>query len=145
MYLQFSSVSYHKKVSFIMFSTCSQSSIFQIHLCYFTLCQFFCQFTLILLYINGVCPFAFCGLVLASRGLFIPLASWWAYFWAAGTSSPRLLPKHSHGRPPRSRFWHIQDSKPRQSTTKSTSPPTKKSPYGLFFANSFYIRRSKTC
>lgn len=75
MYLQFSSVSYHKKVSFIMFSTCSQSSIFQIHLCYFTLCQFFCQFTLILLYINWVCPFAFCGLVLASRGLFIPLAS----------------------------------------------------------------------
>lgn len=75
MYLQFSSVSYHKKVSFIMFSTCSQSSIFQIHLCYFTLCQFFCQFMLILLYINGVCPFAFCGLVLASRGLFIPLAS----------------------------------------------------------------------
>lgn len=70
-----------------MFSTCSQSSIFQIHLCYFTLCQFFCQFTLILLYINGVCPFAFCGLVLASRGLFIPLASWWACFWAADTTS----------------------------------------------------------
>ena len=147
MYLQFSSVSYHKKVSFIMFSTCSQSSIFQIHLCYFTLCQFFCQFTLILLYINGVCPFAFCGLVLASRGLFIPLASWCfprTCFWAADTSSPRLLPKHSHDRPPRSRFWHIQGSKPRQSTNKSNIP-TKKSPYGLFFANSFYIRRSKTC
>ncbi len=78
-----------------MFSTCSQSSIFQIHLCYFTLCQFFCQFTLILLYINGVCPFAFCGLVLASRGLFIPLASWWACFLAADTSFPRLLTNFS--------------------------------------------------
>lgn len=150
MYLQFSSVSYHKKVSFIMFSTCSQSSIFQIHLCYFTLCQFFCQFTLILLYINGVCPFAFCGLVLASRGLFIPLASWWACFLAAdtsfprlltnfssnllhaGTSSPRLLPKHSPGRPPRSRFWHIQDSKPRRSPTKSTSPNEKEPIRALF-------------
>ena len=62
-------------------------------------------------------------------------------FWTAGTSSPRLLPKHPPGRPLRNRFWHIQDSKPRRSTNKSTSP-TKKSPYGLFFANSFYIRRS---
>lgn len=42
-----------------MFSTCSQSSIFQIHLCYFTLCQFFCQFTLILLYINRGMPICF--------------------------------------------------------------------------------------
>ena len=64
-----------------------------------------------------------------------------AWFWAADTSSPRLLPKHPPGRPPQSRFWHIQDSKPRRSTNKSNTP-TKKSPYGLFFANSFYIRRS---
>lgn len=87
-----------------MFSTCSQSSIFQIHLCYFTLCQFFCQFTLILLYINGVCPFAFCGLVLASRGLFIPLASWWACFLAADTSFPRLLTNFSSNLLHR---WHL--------------------------------------
>ena len=64
------------------------------------------------------------------------------YFWTAGTSSPRLLPKYPPGRPLQNRFGHIQDSKPRRSTNKSTSPPTKKSPYGLFFANSFYIRRS---
>lgn len=121
MYLQFSSVSYHKKVSFIMFSTCSQSSIFQIHLCYFTLCQFFCQFTLILLYINGVCPFAFCGLSFPRT-----------WFWAAGTSSPRLLPKHSHDRPQRNRLWHIQDSKPRRSTNKSTSPQRKRAHMGSF-------------
>ena len=65
-----------------------------------------------------------------------------ACFWAAGTSFPRLLPKHPPDRPLWNRLWHIQDSKPRRSTNKSTSPPTKKSPYGLFFANSFYIRRS---
>ena len=51
---------------------------------------------------------------------------------AAGTSSPRLLPKHSPGRPPRSRFWHIQDSKPRRSPTKSTSPNEKEPIRALF-------------
>ena len=65
-----------------------------------------------------------------------------ACFWAAGTSFPRLLPKHPPDRPLWSRLWHIQDSKPRRSTNKSTSPPTKKSPYGLLFAHRFYIRRS---
>lgn len=126
MYLQFSSVSYHKKVSFIMFSTCSQSSIFQIHLCYFTLCQFFCQFTLILLYINGVCPFAFCGLVLASRGLFIPLASRGLAFEQPvplhRACCPNILMADRRG----AGFGHIQDSKPRRSTNKSTSPHQRK-------------------
>ena len=142
MYLQFSSVSYHKKVSFIMFSTCSQSSIFQIHLCYFTLCQFFCQFTLILLYINGVCPFAFCGLVLASRGLFIPLASWWACFLAADTSFPRLLTNFSSNLLHAEQVWAHSRLKTAAINQQVHLPPTKKSPYGLFFANSFYIRRS---
>ena len=140
-----------------MFSTCSQSSIFQIHLCYFTLCQFFCQFTLILLYINGVCPFAFCGLVLASRGLFIPLASWWACFLAADTSFPRLLtnfssnllaPLHRVCCPNilladrRGAGFGTFKTQNRGDHPPSPPPPTKKSPYGLFFANSFYIRRS---
>ena len=44
----------------------------------------------------------------------------------------RLLPKHSPGRPPRSRFWHIQDSKPRRSPTKSTSPNEKEPIRALF-------------
>ena len=54
------------------------------------------------------------------------------WFWAAGTSSPRLLPKHPPGRPLRNRFWHIQDSKPRRSTNKSTSPQRKRAPTGSF-------------
>ena len=38
-----------------------------------------------------------------------------ACFWAAGTSFPRLLPKHPPDRPLWNRLWHIQDSKPRRS------------------------------
>ena len=51
---------------------------------------------------------------------------------AAGTSSPRLLPKHPPGRPLRNRFWHIQDSKPRRSPNKSTSPQRKRAHTGSF-------------
>ena len=54
------------------------------------------------------------------------------YFWAADTSSPRLLPKHPPGRQLRNRFWHIQDSKPRRSTNKSTSPQRKRAHTGSF-------------
>ena len=54
------------------------------------------------------------------------------WFWAASTSFPRLLPKQPPGRPLRNRFWHIQDSKPRRSTNKSTSPNEKEPIRALF-------------
>ena len=89
-----------------------------------------------------------------------------AYFWAANTSSPRLLPISSSNQLPADLFLGSQylfsalaaQTASRQTTAEQVLahsrlktvainqqvhlPPTKKSPYGLFFANSFYIRRS---
>ena len=60
---------------------------------------------------------------------------------AAGTSSPRLLPKLLLADRRGAGFGTFKTQN-RGDHPPSPPPPTKKSPYGLFFANSFYIRRS---
>ena len=88
------------------------------------------------------------------------------WFWTASTSSPRLLPISSSNQLPASLLLgsrYLFSAFAAQTSSRQTTaeqvlahsklktaainqqvhlPPTKKSPYGLFFANSFYIRRS---